>query len=157
MISRRNRSPSGRSNGTSSLPSLNSPLPMSPIDTNRRIERNGLKTSHSSRLDQMNRSQESARPETSQISSRNSQSQQLTSTRLSTARNTPHSNRSEDDVDLMTLPTNEILARLHHKAAEEKRKKLYEETLQLGGYNPYSRPRPSSVNKSYFFSLFNLL
>jgi hypothetical protein len=32
---------------------------------------------------------------------------------------------------------------LHAKAAEEKRKKLYQETQSLGGFNPYSRPKPS--------------
>jgi hypothetical protein len=81
-----------------------------------------------------------------------------------------NSNRSEPEVDLLSLPTvtfclllpltpfsaspqqNEILSRLNWKSAEEKRKKLHEETLSLGGYNAYSRPRPSTdyPNRSVF-------
>jgi hypothetical protein len=41
---------------------------------------------------------------------------------------------------------------LHAKAAEEKRQKLYLETKALGGFNPYSRPKPSVEypNRSVF-------
>lgn len=83
MISRRNRSPSGRSNN--SLPSLTSPLALSPIDSSKR------------------------RPESSrngQLSG--SRSNPSCSSRVQTApvstRNQTYSNLS-DDHDLLSLPT----------------------------------------------------